>query len=111
MLERLVLDYHGGKGQNTFAKILEEVQSTVHYKVRQYNLSGYESDDKYQECCIALLKAIEKFNPEGNAKFTTYLSRVLDNHLINLSNSAKIKHQEDEIDTDDELICYFAVDR
>lgn len=111
MLEQLVKDYHIFKREHTFELILQEVHSTIDYKVRSYNLCGYDYNDKYQEGCIALLSAIEKYKPNSKAKFLTYLSRVLDNHMINLSNSALVRHQKDEVEATDEVVGYFVVDK
>jgi RNA polymerase primary sigma factor len=41
---------------------------------RTYQHQGMDLDDLYQEGCIGILRAIEKFDPEVGTKFLTYAS-------------------------------------
>lgn len=45
-----------------------------------YN-SVLEFEDIIQEGCVALLKAIVKFNPESDTKFSTYATVAIKNHI------------------------------
>jgi len=47
---------------------LNLVRSVVH----RFTNRGYEWDDLFQIGCIGLIKAIERFDPEFNVKFSTY---------------------------------------
>jgi RNA polymerase sporulation-specific sigma factor len=40
--------------------------------VRRFNGRGYDSEDLYQIGCIGLIKAIDKFDPSYEVKFSTY---------------------------------------
>ena len=44
----------------------------VHVLCRRYPVEIVDYEDIFQEGCIGLLKALQKFNPEKGAKFSTY---------------------------------------
>ncbi len=53
-------------------KIVDENIGLVHSIVRRFLGRGHEAEDLFQLGAIGLVKAIEKFNPEFEVKFSTY---------------------------------------
>ncbi len=62
------------KHGDEFAKtqIVEENIGLVHSIIRRFLGRGIENDDLFQLGCMGLVKAIQKFDPGFNVKFSTY---------------------------------------
>lgn len=54
----------------------------------RYNLNTFESPDLVQEGIIGFLSAVESFNTEGNASFSTFASCCIRNRIISVVRSA-----------------------
>ncbi len=62
---------HNGDQEARDKLVLDNV-GLVWSIVRHFSGRGYELEDLYQIGCIGLIKAIDKFNPEFQVKFSTY---------------------------------------
>ena len=49
----------------------------VHYVLKRFRDRGAEYEDLYQYGCMGLLKAIDRFDPEYNVRFSTYAVPVI----------------------------------
>lgn len=74
--------------------------------VKKYNLASRdEYDDLYQEGCMGLLKAINKFQDNRNAKFSTFAYICIDNEIKMYLRRRKrffrdvVLHLEEEFET------------
>ena len=53
----------------------ELVQMNIHLAeiiTRKFSNRGVEYEDIYQVACVALIKAVERFNPEKGVKFSSF---------------------------------------
>lgn len=80
------------------AAIVENNLGLVWSIVRRFQNRGHETDDLFQIGCIGLIKAVNKFDPSYNVKFSTYavpmiigeIKRFLrDDGIIKVSRSMK----------------------
>lgn len=55
---------------------------------RSYFIVGGDRDDLYQIALIALLEAVRRFDPEREAKFSTYASACIRNRLLDAVRAA-----------------------
>lgn len=60
----------------------ELVEKVVRHVVAKYGYNGLSEEDLVQEGMLALLKAEKTYQAEKGAKFETYASTVIRNHLI-----------------------------
>ena len=56
---------------------MEENLKLVHYVLKRFRDRGAEYDDLYQYGCMGLLKAIDRFDPQYNVRFSTYAVPVI----------------------------------
>lgn len=49
----------------------------VHYVLRRFRDRGAEYEDLYQYGCIGLMKAVDRFDPGYNARFSTYAVPII----------------------------------
>lgn len=80
------------------AQIVEENTGLVWSVVRRFFGRGHEADDLFQVGCIGLIKAIQKFDPAFEVKFSTYAVPMImgevkryirDDGIIKVSRSLK----------------------
>lgn len=58
-------------------EVVEENLPLVHYVLRRFRDRGVEYEDLYQYGCIALLKAVDRFDPAYNVRFSTYAVPII----------------------------------
>ena len=58
-------------------RLVRENLALVKYIVKRFLNRGYEFDDLYQWGCLGLVKAIERFDPEYDVRFSTYAVPVI----------------------------------
>lgn len=58
--------------ENAKNKLIEENAPLVKCVIKHYKLKGIEYEDLYQLGCVGFAKAINKFDPKFNVKFSTY---------------------------------------
>ena len=56
---------------------MEENLKLVHYVLRKFTDRGAEYEDLYQYGCMGLLKAVDRFDPAYNVRFSTYAVPVI----------------------------------
>ena len=56
---------------------MEENLKLVHYVLRRFRDRGAEYEDLYQYGCMGLLKAVDRFDPSYNVRFSTYAVPVI----------------------------------
>ena len=58
-------------------EIIEENLPLVHYVARRFRDRGAEYEDLYQYGCIGLVKAVDRFDPSYNVRFSTYAVPII----------------------------------
>ena len=58
-------------------ELVEENLPLVHYVLRRFRDRGAEYEDLYQYGCMGLLKAIDRFDPAYNVRFSTYAVPII----------------------------------
>lgn len=66
-----------------------ENERLVRAIIRKFENTGIAEDDLFQEGMLALLKAERTYHKQGGAKFETYASVVIRNHLIDVIRTHK----------------------
>ena len=69
--EELIASYRAGNGQ-ALASLMEAYQPMIRSLSSQYFLADGDNDDLIQEGQIGLFKAITKFDPGLDTKFSSY---------------------------------------
>lgn len=73
MTENEVLIEHMQAGEKEVREVLiEQNLGLVHHIVKRFLNRGYDTDDLFQIGVIGLIKAIDKFDPSFDVKFSTY---------------------------------------
>ena len=57
--------------------LVEENLPLVHYVLRRFRDRGAEYEDLFQYGCIGLLKAVDRFDPAYNVRFSTYAVPII----------------------------------
>lgn len=88
-----------GKGdRQAQEKLIENNMGLIGNIIKRFNNRGYDAEELFQVGAIGLIKAVQKFNPEFNVKFSTYavpmiigeIKRFLrDDGIIKVSRSLK----------------------
>ncbi len=101
VLLRKMLDSGDTAAKN---KLIEHNLRLVAHVIKKYYAKGYEQDDLISVGTIGLIKGINTYNPDKNAKLATYASRCIDNEILMYMRSAKKQaldvSMSDPIDTD-----------
>lgn len=58
-------------------ELVQENLPLVHYVVRRFRDRGAEYEDLYQYGCIGLVKAVDRFDPDYNVRFSTYAVPII----------------------------------
>ena len=76
--------------------LIEHNLRLVAHIVRKYvnTAAGWEADDLISVGSIGLIKGIDTFDPEKNAKLSTYLARCVENEILMLLRADKKKQME-----------------
>ena len=73
MTENEVLIEHMQAGEKEVREVLiEQNLGLVHHIVKRFLNRGYDTEDLFQIGVIGLIKAIDKFDPSSDVKFSTY---------------------------------------
>ena len=73
-----------------FEELIKKFNSMLHMIIRKYT-NTLEYEDLYQECCIAILEAYDKYDATKGAKLESYMYNVIEWKCKNLVRSNK-KH-------------------
>jgi len=69
------------------------VRKVIRSLICKYEIAGYgfgfDEKDLFQEGCLALLKAEQTYNQQSQAKFETYASVVISNHILDYMRTQK----------------------
>ena len=71
-------------------KLIQDFTPMISCIIKKYT-NYIEYDDLYQECCIAIIEAYDKYDPTKGAKLESYMYNVIDWKCKNLVRSNK-KH-------------------
>ena len=66
-----------------------EHERLVRMIIRRFEITGISEDDLFQEGMLALLKAEKTYKKQNGAKFETYASVVIRNHIIDVMRTQK----------------------
>lgn len=81
VLEKVRLAKEGD--EEAFREILLDSLPLIYRVLSKYFFRGGEIDDVYQECCIALMKAIKTFDPKKvRGSFRGFVALCLENKII-----------------------------
>ena len=69
--EDLVIEYQSTHNEELFRALLEKNTGLLHIIVMDYKIPKYEIEDLLSESCIALIKAVDNFDPTRGVTFTT----------------------------------------
>ena len=58
-------------------ELVEENLPLVHFVLRRFRDRGAEYEDLYQYGCIGLVKAVDRFDPSFNVRFSTYAVPII----------------------------------
>lgn len=112
MTENEVLIEHMQAGEKKVREVLiEQNLGLVHHIVKRFLNRGYDTDDLFQIGVIGLIKAIDKFDPSFDVKFSTYavpliageIKRFLrDDGMVKVSrtlkeNGSKVKYARERL--------------
>lgn len=82
--------------EQTVEQLVEEHQGLVRYIASKYFVRGLEMDDLISEANIALLIAVDKFDPSKGEKFSSFAGSVIRNKLWKLlERHQAVKRQSD----------------
>lgn len=87
-----------------FPQLLERTVEILTRSTYRYFIKGYEREDLYQEACLVLIEAIDKYMPDKGLSFNQYVNLCLDNHfnrLIRFNNTQKRKSMFDSVSYED----------
>lgn len=68
--------------EEAFGVVLHRMMPLIQTQIRLFSDTGVDGDDLYQECLVALLAAIRRYQPDGGASFTTFATVCMRNRLI-----------------------------
>lgn len=71
--EELTALYQDTKDKTILEKIIKENEGLIYFVMKRFRVEESERDDLYQEGCIGIMKAIEKFDSSMNNKFSTFV--------------------------------------
>lgn len=84
--EDLVIEYQTTHNEDLFRALLEKNTGLLHIIVMDYRIPKYEIEDLLSESYIALIKAVDNFDPTRGVTFTTALKVFVRQHLNRLYN-------------------------
>lgn len=80
-LKKLLLDYKSSGDPSIREEVCGEHLGLVRFYARKYAESGIDYDDLYQEGCLGLLAAFERFDPSLGFEFITYASHFVKGYM------------------------------
>jgi len=93
IVDSLILQIQSGD-PSLFPDVLQRSEAILRKSTYGRFVKGYEREDLYQEACLALVEAVEKYETDRGMSFNQYFSLCLDNHfnrLIRKGNAVKRK--------------------
>jgi RNA polymerase sigma-B factor len=79
--DRLFRQYRQSGDRRLRNELAEAHLELVEYHVRHYRGRGVDTDDLRQIALVALVRAVERFDPERGVSFATFASRTVDGEL------------------------------
>ena len=79
--KRLLLEYRKSNDPSVREDICKEYSGVVRFYARKYAESGMDYDDLYQEGCLGLMAALERFDPSLGFEFITYASYFVKGYM------------------------------
>lgn len=91
VVDTMVVQIQSGD-YSLFPDVLERSDALLRKSTFRRFIKGYERDDLFQEACLILVEAVEKFDRNKGMSFNQYVCLCLDNHfnrLVRKSNAIK----------------------
>lgn len=82
--EDLVIEYQTTHNEDLFRALLEKNTGLLHIIVMDYRIPKYEIEDLLSESYIALIKAVDNFDPTRGVTFTTALIRIMESLILTM---------------------------
>ena len=82
-LERFA-EYRANPSRRLRNRLVEDNLELVEYYVSRYGRGHMEADDVRQQALLALIKAVERFDPEVGVTFKTFANRTIEGELKRL---------------------------
>ncbi len=83
-VERRFRQYRAEPTRRLRNRLVEEHLDLVEYYVKRYGKGQMEADDVRQQALLALIKAVERFDPEVGVTFKTFANRTIEGELKRL---------------------------
>lgn len=96
--EDLVIEYQTTHNEDLFRAVLEKNTGLLHIIVMDYRIPKYEIEDLLSESYIALIKAVDNFDPTRGVTFTTALKVFVRQHLNRLYNEVTCQKRYNGMD-------------
>lgn len=96
--EDLVIEYQTTHNEDLFRALLEKNTGLLHIIVMDYRIPKYEIEDLLSESYIALIKAVDNFDPTRGVTFTTALKVFVRQHLNRLYNDVTCQKRYNGMD-------------
>lgn len=96
--EDLVIEYQSTHNEELFRALLEKNTGLLHIIVMDYKIPKYEIEDLLSESYIALIKAVDNFDPTRGVTFTTALKVFVRQHLNRLYNEVTCQKRYNGMD-------------
>jgi RNA polymerase sigma-B factor len=74
-------EYYTSRDRRLRNVLIEEHRGLAHHLARRYANRGEPFDDLLQVALLGMLKAVERFDPDRGAEFTTYAAATVDGEL------------------------------
>lgn len=78
------VEYQANPSRRLRNRLVEEHLELVEYYVSRYGKGHMEADDVRQQALLALIKAVERFDPEVGVTFKTFANRTIEGELKRL---------------------------
>lgn len=96
--EDLVIEDQTTHNEDLFRALLEKNTGLLHIIVMDYRIPKYEIEDLLSESYIALIKAVDNFDPTRGVTFTTALKVFVRQHLNRLYNEVTCQKRYNGMD-------------
>lgn len=80
-IQQLCEEYQRTRSRDVKEEIFRESQGLASYYARKYAEHSFEYDDLYQEACLGILRAIERYDSSRGVKFSTYAARFAEGNI------------------------------
>ena len=79
--DELFRDYRANRKRRTRNQLVEAHMGFAHHLAKRYRNRGIELQDLNQVALLALVKAVDRFDPDNGAAFTTFAGRTIEGEL------------------------------